>query len=626
MERPLLSSIQSPADVRALALEQLPQLAGEIRDFLIDAVSKHGGHLAPSLGATDLTIALHYVLNTPTDKLVWDVGHQAYCHKILTGRRDQFATLRQYKGLSGFPRSSESPYDCVSCGHASTSISTALGLAVARDLRGEDHEVVAVIGDGALSGGLAFEGLNNAGSRKTDLIIILNDNEMSISRNVGALSRYLTRVVTDKRYNRFKDEVWKRLGGSDIGKSLRGIVASLDDAVKHVVIPGKLFEDMGIRYLGPIDGHNIAEMVELLRSVREMKRGPTLIHVQTKKGKGYQYAEDDSTRYHGVGSFSRSTGTPVSSASVPTYSDVFGRTLVEIGKTREDVVAITAAMPDGTKLSMFRDAFPQRFFDVGIAEGHAVTFAAGMARAGLTPVIALYSTFLQRAFDNVIHDVALDNLHVVFCIDRGGLVGDDGPTHHGVFDLAFLRTIPNVTILAPRDENELRRMLVAAVTDIRGPVFIRYPRGGGRGVELDTQLTSTDIKPYIAGNGEGVAVVSAGHMYDTAVSVCEALEADGRTPTLVDARCIKPIDRQFYRELCQRHSHLVTIEPGTIRGGLGAAVLEAISDGPATCVCRLLSLGYPDEFVPHGTVADLSRDLGLDRDSVVERVREFLRS
>jgi 1-deoxy-D-xylulose-5-phosphate synthase len=623
----LLPTINSPADLRKLSIDKLPVLAAELRDFMIDAVSKNGGHLAPSLGATDLTVALHYCFDTPADKLIWDVGHQAYAHKILTGRREQFATLRQHGGISGFPRRSESPYDALSAGHASTSVSVGLGMALARDLRHETHRVVVVIGDGALSGGLSFEGLNNIGTHATDITVVLNDNEMSISRNVGALSRYLTRVITDKRYNRLKTEIWNRLGHSNAGKSIRQIVQSVDAAVKHVVIPGKLFEDLGLRYFGPVDGHNIAQMIEVFRAIREAGPGPKLVHVLTKKGKGYSFAEDDATAYHGVASFSRSTGTPVkSSADQPTFSEVFGTTLVDIGRGRQDVVAITAAMPDGTKLSHFREAFPGRFFDVGIAESHAVTFAAGLAIAGLTPVVALYSTFLQRAYDQIIHDVALDGLHVVFAIDRAGLVGDDGPTHHGMFDLSFLRSVPGATIMAPADVAELRHMLYTAIVHLKGPVFIRYPRGSGPAVGgLDEPLRAIEPPaPRVLREGREVAVVSIGHFAVPARELCDELARQGLSPTLVDARFVKPLDTGFYTKLCAKHSRIITLEPNTLAGGFGSAVLELVSqiaprNGPA-----VLRLGYPDAFVSHGSVEQLRRDVGLDAASIVAQVKKFL--
>ncbi|MBD3241137.1 MAG: 1-deoxy-D-xylulose-5-phosphate synthase [Chitinivibrionales bacterium] len=625
MELEILSHIQSPKDLRLLSPEKLPALAEEIRELMIETVSLRGGHLAPSLGAVDLTLALHFAFDTPDDKLIWDVGHQAYAHKIITGRRDQFDTLRQYGGISGFPRVGESEYDTLSVGHASTSISAALGMATARDLRGETHKIVAVIGDGAMSGGLAFEGLNNISSRGTGMIIVLNDNEMSISRNVGALSRYFTRVITDKRYNRLKTEVWTRLGQSNVGKSIRGMVQSIDDAVKHVVIPGKLFEDMGLRYIGPVDGHNIAEMIDVFRSVREASQGAVLVHVLTKKGKGYSFAENDATKFHGISSFSRSTGTPLKGADgPPTYSEVFGSTMVELGKDHEDIVAITAAMPDGTKLSQFRDTFPERFFDVGIAEEHAATFAAGLALSGLKPVVALYSTFLQRVYDQIVHDIALDKLHVVFCIDRAGLVGDDGPTHHGMFDLSFLRTVPGVTIMAPRDERELRNMIYTAVLHTDGPVFVRYPRGRGVGAPTDGAFEAVPNEPAVLQEGKGCAVLTVGHFLPEAQRICDALRDDGHTPTLVDARFVKPLNETFYRRLYSSHAHIITLEPNSLAGGFGSAILELLTDTGLKRKPSLLRLGYPDTFVAHGNVTKLLQEHGLDSETLVARARSFV--
>lgn len=620
----ILNRIDSPADLRLLSQDKLPALAEEIRDFMIETVSQSGGHLAPSLGSVDLTLALHYAHNTPADKLIWDVGHQAYAHKIITGRRDDFATLRQYGGLSGFPRVGESEYDALSVGHASTSISAGLGMAVARDIKGDNHRVIVVIGDGAMSGGLAFEGLNNLASSGTNITIVLNDNEMSISKNVGALSRYFTKVIADKRYNRLKTEIWTRLGQSGIGKSIRGVVQTFDDAVKHVVIPGKFFEDMGVRYFGPVDGHNIAEMVEVFRSVSDIS-GASVVHVLTKKGKGYSFAEKDATTYHGVSSFSRDTGAPKKKKGGPTYSQVFGETLVDIGKKHDDVVAISAAMPDGTKLSLFRDAFPKRFFDVGIAEEHAVTFAAGLALNGLRPVVALYSTFLQRAYDQLLHDIALDNLHVVFCIDRAGLVGDDGPTHHGVFDLSFVRTIPGATILAPRNERELRTMLHAAVVDLDGPVFVRYPRGSGPGERASGPFDTLTLTPETLRAGRTLAIVSVGHFHETAAEVCDALAEENIAATLVDARVVKPLDRDFYTNLSAKHSHIVTLEANSVTGGFGAAVMELLADIAPKKRPAVLPLGYPDEFVTHGTVPQLLKDLGLDTAGVVKRIKRFVK-
>ena len=488
---------------------------------MIEVVSHTGGHLAPSLGTVELTLALHYCFNSPEDKLIWDVGHQAYCHKIITGRKDRFNTLRQFNGISGFPRTSESEHDILSVGHASTSISGALGFAMGRDILQKKQSVIAIIGDGALTGGLALEGLNNLGSKNTSMTVILNDNEMSISRNVGALSRYLTRVITDKRYTRIKSEIWGLLGGSNVGKSIRSIMRGIDDALKHLVIPGKLFEDMGLRYLGPIDGHNIPEMIEVFNSIKNLP-SPQLVHIVTRKGKGYSFAEKDAIKYHGISCFSRDTGEVTkASGKPPTYSEIFGRTMIELASKRSDIVAITAAMPDGTKLTQFSKEFPDRFFDVGIAEGHAVTFAAGLAHQGLRPVIAVYSTFVQRAFDQIMHDVALDKLNVVICLDRAGLVGDDGPTHHGMFDLSFLRSVPGLTIMAPRDENQLRNMLYTAVNSINGPVCIRYPRGCGLGVPIDNEFQIVSPVPEVIRQGQDLAIVSIGDFFSIANSVCK---------------------------------------------------------------------------------------------------------
>lgn len=594
---------------------------------MIDVVARRGGHLAPSLGAADLTVALHYCFNTPADKLIWDVGHQAYAHKILAGRRDRFDTLREYGGISGFPRVSESEYDVLSTGHASTSISAGLGMAVSRDLRNEKHNIVVVIGDGSLSGGLAFEGLNNLGTHSTNMTVILNDNKMSIARNVGALSRYLTRVITDRRFNRIKTEVWELLGNMhDVGKRIRNLVHGVDDALKHFVIPGKLFEDMGLRYFGPVDGHNINEMIEVLKFARDSTQGPNLVHVLTTKGKGYRFAENDATKYHGVGTFSRQTGNVKKKrSSAPTYSEVFGDTLVEIGKRHKDVAAITAAMPDGTKLKGFQKAFPDRFFDVGIAEAHAVTFSAGLALSGLRPVVAMYSTFLQRAYDQLIHDVALDRLHVVFCVDRAGLVGDDGPTHHGNFDLSYLRTIPGAVIMAPRDENELRHMMYTAIVKMNGPVFIRYPRGSGTGVRLDKQLAEIkDLKPQTITKGSRCAVICAGTTFEVASQACAKLREQGHSPTLVDARFVKPLNSESYAELFAAHSHVVTLEANSLSGGFGSGVLELLTSLSLERPPKVLRLGYPDQFVEQGTVQQLTKDLGLDADGVASRILSFL--
>jgi 1-deoxy-D-xylulose-5-phosphate synthase len=621
----LLDSIHSPADLKKLPVSSLDALAAEIRSTILDAVSKHGGHLAPSLGAVELAIALHYCYSTPNDKIVWDVGHQAYAHKMLTGRADLFSTLRQYEGISGFPRVGESPHDAVSVGHASTSISAALGLAVGRDLRKEKHAVVAVIGDGSLSGGLAFEGLNNLGSLSTDMVVVLNDNKMSISKNVGALSRYLMRVLTDKRYNKIKGEIWDITGNmATVGQRLRTLVRSIDDSIKHMVIPGKLFEDLGLRYYGPVDGHNLTELTNMFNFVKTSTTGPVLVHVITTKGKGYTFAENNATKYHGVGKFSLTTGNSVSAPSAsPSFSTVFGDTLVELARKRDDIVAITAAMPDGTGLSGFAKEFPARFFDVGIAEGHAVTFAAGLALTGQKPVVALYSTFLQRAYDHIMHDVALDNLNVTFCIDRAGIVGEDGPTHHGMFDCSYLRTVPNALIMAPRNTSELRHMLFTAMNYTKGPVFIRYPRGGSADALTNDELH--DIPLYVPEkirDGKDTVIVALGDTCATALEACPALEAQGISPAVINARFVKPLDEQFYKQLFADYKNIITIESNTLVGGFGSAVLElAASETP---IPRILRIGYPDIMIPHGDNPSLLRDIGMDTNGIVKQITTFI--
>lgn len=622
----LLEPIHTPADLRRLQKQQLPELATEIREFMLDTVSKCGGHLAPSLGAVELAIALHYCYNTPQDKLIWDVGHQAYAHKILTGRREQFHTLRQYGGISGFPRASESEYDPVTSGHASTSISTALGIAKARDILKQNFNVIAVIGDGSLSGGLAFEGLNNLGSASsTKMTVVLNDNEMSISRNVGALSRYLTRILTDKRYNKLKSEVWELLGGmSNVGKKLRTLMHSVDDGLKHMLTPGKFFEDIGLRYIGPVDGHNINDLIDVLNFAKQEELKPVLIHVLTKKGKGYKFAEIDATKYHGIGKFSKQTGDIDSSRNKnPSYSEVFGKALAEIAQDHKEVVAITAAMPDGTGLNFFGDRFPDRLFDVGIAEGHAVTFAAGLARQGIKPVVAIYSTFLQRAYDQIIHDVALDNLHVVFCIDRAGIVGNDGPTHHGTFDISFLRTVPGATIMAPGDEAELRNMLYTALTDCKGPVFIRYPRGSCPGTRFNEPFITIPLyEPRLVHKGKQCALLCLGDYFSIAQQAHALLEEQKIKISLVSARFAKPLDINFYKKLFDKYPHIVTLESNTCCGGYGSAVLELAAS--LNHPVKITAIGYPDEFIPHGNTDILLKELKITPEILAKRIEKLI--
>ncbi len=616
----LLRRINSPADLRTLDIPELRQLAKELRQFIVSTVSCTGGHLAPSLGVVELTLALHYVFDTPRDKIIWDVGHQAYPHKIITGRRDQFATLRQWGGISGFPRREESPYDVFGTGHASTSISAALGVACARDLAGEDYAVVAVIGDGSLSGGLAFEGLNNAGALKRDLLVILNDNRMCISRNVGALAEYLTQLITAPAYNVLKRDIWELTGKlSHLGGHIRTAVRRLEEGLKAVIVPGLLFERLGFRYFGPIDGHNIALLVRILHEVRNLK-GPIFLHVLTTKGKGYQPAEKDAPRFHGLGPFSVPTGETAKASTHRTYTEVFGQTMVEIAAKRPDVVGITAAMELGTGLCRLHEAFPERFFDVGIAEAHAVTFAGGLATQGIKPVVAIYSTFLQRAYDQIVHDIALQKLPVVFALDRGGLVGDDGPTHHGAFDLSYLRSIPNLVVAAPKDENELRHLLWTAVAH-DGPIAVRYPRGEGVGVPVDGEpvLLPIGVSECLR-SGQDLAFLAVGPLVYRCLEVAEQFAKLGISCTVVNARFIKPLDEFMLKQVAERHHLLVTVEDNTVVGGFGSAVGEWLADHGYAHV-RLLRLGLPDRFVPHGTPEELFAHLGLDVEGIVRATR-----
>ncbi len=620
----ILPRINSPADVRQLEIPELSQLAKEVREFIVSTVSCTGGHLAPSLGVVELTLALHYTFDTPRDKIVWDVGHQTYPHKIITGRRDLFPTLRQWGGISGFPRREESPYDVFGTGHASTSISAALGIACARDFAGEDYAVVAVIGDGALSGGLAFEGLNNAGALKRDLIVILNDNRMSISRNVGALAEYLTQLITAPAYNVLKRDIWELTGKlSHLGGHIRTAVRRMEEGLKALIVPGLLFERLGFRYFGPIDGHNIALLVRVLREVRQLK-GPIFLHVLTTKGKGYAPAEEDAPRFHGLGAFNKVTGDASKHCTHPTYTEVFGKTLVEIAAKRPEVVGITAAMELGTGLCYLRQAFPERFFDVGIAEEHAVTFAGGLAVQGLRPVVAIYSTFLQRAYDQIIHDIALQKLPVVFALDRGGLVGDDGPTHHGSFDLTYLRSVPNLVVAAPKDENELKDLLWTAL-DYPGPFALRYPRGEGEGVPVSKEYQKIPIgSSERVLSGHDIAFLAVGPLVYRCRDAAKRLAKEGISCTVVNVRFIKPMDEEMLRQVATLHGMVVTVEDNTIVGGFGGAVAEWLADNGLAHV-RLLRLGLPDQFVPQGTREELYAHLGLDVEGITRTVAKAWR-
>ena len=615
----LLDRINKPEDVKRLNVQELDRLAVEIRRLIIDTVARNGGHLAPNLGTVELTLALYSVFSFPQDKLVWDVGHQSYTHKILTGRRERFATLRRQGGITGFPNRFESAYDAFGVGHASTSISAALGMAIARDVRGLHNQVIAVIGDGALTGGESFEALNHAGDLGTKLIVILNDNEMSIDANVGAMSEYLSRIRIAPQYNRAKRDMGNLLMSiPHIGGKVYKTASHLKDGVRSVLVPGSLFEEMGFHYIGPIDGHNIGLLEEVLLRARDMT-GPVLIHIHTVKGKGYLPAEQAPEKFHGVGCFDAQTGKPVKKAAcAPSYTAVFSQALIELAKKDPDILAITAAMPSGTGLKAFGKAYPNRFFDVGIAEEHAMTLAAGMAAAGMHPVIALYSTFAQRAYDQMIHDVCLQNLPVTICLDRAGLVGEDGPTHHGVFDLSYLRQMPNMHVLVPKDEEELRHMLATAIA-IDGPAAIRYPRGAGRGVTLTDDFRTLPIGKAEVLHEEGeVALLAVGTMVEKAEKAAELLHEQGVEAAVVNMRFVKPLDEALILRYAAEKKLLVTLEENALAGGFGASVLECLADhGAAVPVLRF---GIPDRFVEQGTRQELLSLCGLQAEAIAAAI------
>lgn len=620
----LLETIQSPEDLKHIPDSQLPALCEEIRQLLLDVTSQNGGHLAPNLGVVELTVALHKVFSMPRDKIVWDVGHQSYVHKILTGRREAFPTLRQYKGLCGFPKRTESEYDCFGTGHSSTSISAALGIACARDLAGEDYNVIAVIGDGALTGGEAMEGLNNAGDLHKKLIVVLNDNEMSISKNVGALSSYLTELRTDPTYSKVKEDVEGFLKSiPSIGKSVAKAVQRVKDGFKYLFVPGMLFEDFGFKYLGPVDGHDLPALMETFEKAKTLNE-PVLIHVLTKKGKGYGPAERHPNIFHGTGPFDLATGQKKAKADAPiSYTKAFSQALVKLGETHKNVTAITAAMPEGTGLDAFGKRFPDRFFDVGIAEQHAVTMGAGMAANGYHPVVALYSTFAQRAYDQLLHDVAMQNLPFTLCLDRAGLVGDDGATHHGNYDLSFLRMMPNLIIMVPKDENELQHMLKTSL-EYAGPSSLRYPRGSGLGVPLDQNLEALPIgRSERLRQGRDLDIWAVGTMVWSALQVAELLDHQYHlTAGVVNARFVKPLDEQALLEVSSRVPLIATLEENAIAGGFGEGVLACLNSRNRVAQCHVLNLGIPDEFVPHGKRDLLLKDLGLDPAGAAARIAE----
>ena len=620
----ILEKINSPADIRGLSIKELNTLAAELREVIISVCASNGGHLAPSLGVVELTIALHRVFASPQDKIVWDVGHQAYAHKLLTGRRERFATLRTLGGISGFPKRSESPHDTFDVGHSSTSISAALGMAVGRDLKKAGNKVIAVIGDGSMTGGLAYEGLNNAGHLNKDLVVILNDNEMSIAENVGAVSTLLSRTITSEFVHRIKKDMEGFLEGLDgIGKGVLKIAKRAEESLKGLFTPGMLFEAFGFEYIGPIDGHNIELLLETLENVKRFDDA-VLIHVLTKKGKGYRPAEVNPALFHGVGPFEAATGKVLKGkGGAASYTAVFGEAMKRIAAEDEKVVAITAAMPDGTGLTPFSREYPSRFFDVGIAEQHGVTFAAGLAAEGFRPVFAVYSSFLQRAFDQVFHDVCLQNLPVVFAIDRAGVVGSDGPTHHGLFDLSYLRILPNMTVMAPKDENELQHMLQTAV-EHDGPIALRYPRGSGYGVPLEQKLRAMPIgKGEVLRNGKDGAILAVGVMVYPAVEAANTLAGEGIDLTVVNARFIKPIDRELILSIALGSGTIFTVEDNALKGGFGSAVLELLEEEGVEGV-RVTRFGYPDRFVEQGEQTELRRIHGLDSEGIAAGIRKAM--
>jgi 1-deoxy-D-xylulose-5-phosphate synthase len=616
----LLSTIQSPEDLKKVPKERLPEVAAEIREMIVHSVARGGGHLASSLGVVELTLALHYVFSCPRDRIVWDVGHQAYAHKILTGRRDVFPTLRTYGGISGFPRIAESPCDAFGTGHSGTSISSALGLAVARDLKRESHKVIAMIGDGSLTSGLAFEGLNQAGHQKRNLIVILNDNEWSISQNVGALSGYLNRMMTGRFYTSFRKRVETFLKSMPHGKMLARIGKRAEELTKGFIVPGLLFEELGFTYVGPIYGHNLDDLVGTFQNLENLE-GPVLVHVVTEKGKGYGPAEANPERFHGVGAFDPVTGNGAGKGTLPTYTDVFGDAILGIGRENPNVVAITAAMCGGTGLAKFREAFPNRFFDVGIAEAHAVTFAAGLAREGKIPVVAVYSTFLQRAYDQIVHDVCLQRLPVVFAVDRAGIVGADGATHQGLFDLTYLRHIPHMSLMAPRNEAELVRMLRTAVSAGR-PVAIRYPRGAAAGVAIPADPEPVPWgKAELLADGKEILLLAIGSTVETSLSAAGELRKRGISAAVVDACFVKPMDADLIVPLAQRIGRVLTVEENMLGGGFGSAVLEMLEEHDVH-LPGFRRIGVRDTFVEHGSQAELREACGLSADAVVaEAVR-----
>jgi len=620
-----LDEINFPSDLRKLPISALPQVSDEVREFVIDTITKTGGHFGAGLGVVELTTALHYVFNTPKDKIVFDTGHQGYPHKVLTGRKDKLHTIRQYGGLSGFLKRSESEYDIFGAGHASTSISAALGLATARDIKHEKFKVVSVIGDGAMTGGLAFEALNNCGVQQRDILVIMNDNNFSISPNVSAISNYFNKIYTSNTVQRLKSSIWDITGKfDDIGDRLRTLASKLEDGVKAIVTPGVLFEAFGFNYIGPINGHNTVKLVNILQAIKELK-GPIFLHVVTQKGHGFKHATKETKYLHAIGKIDKVTGESLDKSTKPkpkNYQDVFGETTVELCEQNSKIVTITAAMPGGTGLNILQEKYPEKVIDVGIAEGHGVTLSAGMACEGIIPIVAIYSTFLQRAYDHIIHDIAIQKLHVVFCLDRAGVVGADGATHHGVMDLVYLRSIPNLTLMVPSNEQELKDMMFTSVNqNFNGPVAIRYPRGTGLGMELKPMKQIEIGKGLIEVSGTDIAILAIGNMVNHAVEAAEILSKEGISAEVINARFVKPLDTDLIDDLCDRFDKIITVEDGQKMGGFGAAVVEYITD--KNYKVQIVRHGIADKFVGHGTQSELYRDLNLDAQGIAQQTKKL---
>lgn len=617
-----LKDVNYPRDLKKLKLTDLRELSDELREYLIDTISKIGGHLGASLGVVELTLALHYTFDTPKDKIIWDVGHQGYIHKILTGRKEALKTIRQKNGISGFLKPSESEYDVFGAGHASTSLSSALGIATARDFQNKNYKVIAVIGDGSMTGGMAYEAMNNIGLLKKDIIVVLNDNRMSIAPNAWSVQNYFNDLMINESYNKLRNKIWDITGRIDKkhGDRLRSIAARIEGGIKGVLTPGMLFEALGFRYFGPVNGHNVVNLVKIFEDIKAFS-GPILVHVFTEKGKGPEYGISHSQKLHALNPFDKSTGIEIKKSSVPAYTKIFGESLVEIAKKNDKIVAVTAAMPDGTGLNVMQKEIPGRYFDVGIAEQHAVTFCAGLAIEGFTPVAAIYSTFLQRAFDQIIHDVALQKLNVIFVLDRGGLVGADGPTHHGTFDLTYLRLMPNMVIMSPKDESELRNMLYTATKYKKGPIALRYPRGNALGVKL------SGFEKYEIGKGEkltdgsDIAILSVGNMVNFSLEAYEILKNKNITATVCNMRFIKPLDIELLYEIFGKHKKIITVEDNSIIGGFGGAISEfAIQHGFKN---EILLHGLPDRFIEHGKPEELYKDLKMDGEGIADVAFEF---